>query len=262
MTISILQKIKKYKIKEIDHLKDSFGTTFFKKKASECAPALGFFDKLRKTKIPGINIIAEIKKASPSKGVIRENFYPSEIAKSYEQFGASCISVLTDNPSFLGKNDDLISVRKSSNLPILRKDFIFDEIQVYESRSIGSDCILIIMAALSDIEAVLIENKAMELGMDVILEVHNLQELERAMLLKSKLIGINNRDLNSFITDLSTTTMLKPHIPSDYLVISESGIFNRSDINKLILCGVNSFLIGENFMKSDNMKEEFSKFLD
>ena len=262
MTISILQKIKKYKIKEIDHLKDSFGTTFFKKKASECAPALGFFDKLRKTKIPGINIIAEIKKASPSKGVIRENFYPSEIAKSYEQFGASCISVLTDNPSFLGKNDDLISVRKISNLPILRKDFIFDEIQVYESRSIGSDCILIIMAALSDIEAVLIENKAMELGMDVILEVHNLQELERAMLLNSKLIGINNRDLNSFITDLSTTTMLKPHIPSDYLVISESGIFNRSDINKLILCGVNSFLIGENFMKSDNMKEEFSKFLD
>ena len=261
MPISILQKIKKYKIKEIDHLKESFGTAFFKKKASECAPALGF-DKLRKTKIPGINIIAEIKKASPSKGVIRENFYPSEIAKSYEQFGASCISVLTDNPSFLGKNDDLISVRKSSNLPILRKDFIFDEIQVYESRSIGSDCILIIMAALSDIEAVLIENKAMELGMDVILEVHNLQELERAMLLNSKLIGINNRDLNSFSTDLSTTTMLKPHIPSDYLVISESGIFNRSDINKLTLCGVNSFLIGENFMKSDNMKEEFSKFLD
>ena len=153
----------------------------------------------------------------------------------------------------------MINVKKNSSIPILRKDFIFDEVQVFESRSIGSDCILIIMAALSNSEAICIENRAFDLGMDVILEVHNYEELDRAFSLNSKLIGINNRDLNTFKTDLNTTLKLNEYIPSDYTVISESGIFNRFDIEVITNNGINSFLIGENFMKSKNIEEEFSK---
>ena len=225
-------------------------------------PPIGFFNKLKKNPVPNINIIAEIKKASPSKGIICKDFFPTDIAKSYEKFGASCLSILTDYPSFQGKQEDLIAVRKISNLPILRKDFIFDEIQVYESRAIGSDCILIIMAALTDNEAKCIEKKAIELGMDVILEIHNQKELERALLLNSKLIGINNRDLNSFITNLNTTADLIKFIPNDYLVISESGISTKDDIKFIMDFEVNSFLIGENFMKSNNIEQEFLKLLD
>ena len=234
-----------------------------KEKSLKSPPPLGFFNKLKKNPAPNINIIAEIKKASPSKGIICKDFFPTDIAKkSYEKFGASCLSILTDYPSFQGKQEDLIAVRKISNLPILRKDFIFDEIQVYESRAIGSDCILIIMAALTDNEAKCIEKKAIELGMDVILEIHNQKELERALLLNSKLIGINNRDLNSFITDLNTTANLIKFIPDDYLVISESGIFTKDDIKFIMDFEVNSFLIGENFMKSNNIEQEFLKLLD
>ena len=262
MSTSILQKIKKYKIKEIQNLKENFGIDYFEKKSLKSPPPIGFFNKLKKNPAPNINIIAEIKKASPSKGIICKEFYPTDIAKSYEKFGASCLSILTDYPSFQGKKEDLIAVRKISNLPILRKDFIFDEIQVYESRAIGSDCILIIMAALTDNEAERIEKKAIELGMDVILEIHNQEELERALLLNSKLIGINNRDLNSFITDLNTTANLIKFIPEDYLVISESGIFTKNDIKFIMDFEVNSFLIGENFMKSNNIEQEFLKLLD
>ena len=262
MSTSILQKIKKYKIKEIQILKENFGIDHFEKKALMSPPPIGFFNKLKKNPAPYINIIAEIKKASPSKGIICKDFFPTNIAKSYEKSGASCLSILTDYPSFQGKKEDLIAVRKISNLPILRKDFIFDEIQVYESRAIGSDCILIIMAALTDNEAALIEKKAIDLGMDVILEIHNQKELERALLLNSKLIGINNRDLNSFITDLNTTANLIKFIPRDYLVISESGIFTKKDINFIMDFKVNSFLIGENFMKSNNIEQEFSNLLD
>ena len=261
MSTSILQKIKKYKIKEIQNLKDNFGIDHFERKSLKSPPPLGFFNKLKKNPAPNINIIAEIKKASPSKGIICKDFFPTDIAKSYEKFGASCLSILTDYPSFQGKHEDLIAVRKISNLPILRKDFIFDEIQVYESRSIGSDCILIIMAALTNKEASFIESKALELGMDVILEIHNQEELDRALCMNSRLIGINNRDLNSFQTDLTTTLNLAKQIPNDYTVISESGIFTRKDIELIMGCGVNSFLIGENFMKSKNIKNEFSKLL-
>ena len=262
MSTSILQKIKKYKIKEIQNLKENFGINHFEKQSLKSLPPIGFFKKLKKNPAPNINIIAEIKKASPSKGIICKDFFPTDIAKSYEKFGASCLSILTDYPSFQGKKEDLIAVRKISNLPILRKDFIFDEIQVYESRAIGSDCILIIMAALTDNEAECIEKKAIELGMDVILEIHNQKELERALLLNSKLIGINNRDLNSFITDLNTTANLIKFIPEDYLVISESGIFTKNDIKFIMDFEVNSFLIGENFMKSNNIEKEFLKLLD
>ena len=261
MKPSILQKIKKYKIKEIQTLKDHVGIASFEKKAFNTTPPIGFLNKLNTTNLPNINIIAEIKKASPSKGIFRKDFAPVDIAQSYEKCGASCISILTDEPSFQGKNEDLIAVRENSNIPILRKEFIFDEIQVYESRSIGSDCILIIMAALTNKEASFIESKALELGMDVILEIHNQEELDRALCMNSRLIGINNRDLNSFQTDLITTLNLAKQIPNDYTVISESGIFTRKDIELIMGCGVNSFLIGENFMKSKNIKNEFSKLL-
>ena len=262
MKYSILQKIKKYKLKEIENLQENFGISFFEKKIFSSTPSNSFLNKLKKTKLPDINIIAEIKKASPSKGIICRDFHPATIAKSYEKFGASCISVLTDSPSFKGKNEDLIIVKDNTNIPLLRKDFIFNEIQVYESRSIGSDCILIIMAALNDFEASIIENKAFELGMDVILEIHNKKELDRALRLNSKIIGINNRDLNSFKTDLSTTLNLVKYIPSEYTIISESGIFTRDDINLIMDRGVNSFLIGENLMKSPDIKKEFSKLLN
>ena len=262
MSTSILQRIKKYKIKEIQNLKENFGIDHFVKKVLKTPPPLDFYNKLKKNLAPNVNIIAEIKKASPSKGIICKDFFPTSIAKSYEKFGASCLSILTDYPSFQGKKEDLMAVRKVSNLPILRKDFIFDEIQVYESRSIGSDCILIIMAALTDNEAACIEKRAIELGMDVILEIHNQKELERALLLDSKLIGINNRDLNSFITNLNTTADLIKFIPNDYLVISESGISTKDDIKFIMDFEVNSFLIGENFMKSNNLEQEFLKLLD
>ena len=262
MKPSILQKIKNYKIKEIQTLKDNIGTAFFEKEAFNTTPPLGFHNKLSTIKLPKINIIAEIKKASPSKGVINTNFDPARIARSYQRAGASCISVLTDFPSFHGTAQDLIIAKKNSKLPILRKDFIFDEIQVLESRVMGADCILIIMAALSNSEAVAIENIAIDLNMDVILEVHNREELDRALTLQSKLIGINNRDLNTFQTDLGTSNYLKAFIPDEYHVISESGLSSKNDLNKLCKNKINSFLIGETFMKSKNIEDDFKKLLE
>jgi len=261
MPPTILQKIKSYKIKEINDLKTNFGFTQLEKEAFAMSPPQGFLSNLLNKKFPKINIIAEIKKASPSKGLICKNFDPAIIAKSYEEAGATCISVLTDFPSFQGSSEDLKIAKKNSNLPFLRKDFIFDEIQVLESRAMGADCILIIMAALSNIEAKKIEKKAFELNMDVILEVHNLEELNRAFTLKSKLIGINNRDLNTFHTNINTTKYLQQYIPNGYHVISESGIFSKKEINSIYEHKINSFLIGENFMRSNNIKNEFSKLL-
>lgn len=261
MPPTILQKIKNYKIKEITNLKKKFGFKQLEKEAFSMSPPLGFLSNLLNKKFPNINIIAEIKKASPSKGLICKNFDPAIIAKSYEEAGATCISVLTDFPSFQGSSKDLKIAKKNSSLPFLRKDFIFDEIQVLESRAMGADCILIIMAALSNTEAKKIEKKAFELNMDVILEVHNLEELSRALSLQSKLIGINNRDLNTFHTNINTTKHLQQYVPNGYHVISESGIFSKKEINSIYEHKINSFLIGETFMRSNNIKNEFNKLL-
>jgi len=259
---SILQKIKGYKIEEIHDLKAKNSLKGLEAQALSAPAPRGFLQKLISKSFPNINIIAEIKKASPSKGVFRQDFDPAIIARCYQKSGASCISVLTDFPSFQGTQRDLEIAKESSELPILRKDFIFDEIQVLESRSMGADCILIIMAALSDSEAKHIERSAFDLNMDVILEVHNLEELERALTLNSKLIGINNRDLNTFQTDLKTTKNLCRYIPHGYHIISESGLLSRSDLDSICEHNINSFLIGENFMKSHDIEYEFRKLLE
>ena len=262
MISSILQKIKDYKLIEIHRLVETVG---FKnlERMSELAPSpRGFLEALQKKNLPQVNIIAEIKKASPSRGIISYDFDPAKIAKTYQKSGASCISVLTDHPSFKGTKKDLEIAREATDIPILRKDFIFDEIQVFESRAIGADCILIIMAAVSDESARSLEMCAHRLGMDVILEVHNREELERALNLESKLLGINNRDLNTFKTDINTTKELKQYIPEEFHVISESGLFKRIDLDEICHFGINSFLIGEFLMKSKNINNEFLKLLN
>ena len=261
MVASILQKIKKYKVKEIEKLREVRTMKEWEEEALKAPPTRGFLKRLEEKKLPYFNIIAEIKKASPSKGIIRTDFDPESIAKIYYQAGATCISVLTDGPSFQGKSRDLKIVRKSSPLPVLRKDFIFDEIQVLESRFLGADCILIIMAAVSDSEARAIEKMAFDLNMDCIIEIHSRSELDRALKLGSKLIGINNRDLNTFKTDINTTKSLKAFIPDEYHVISESGLLNRKDLEKVSKSNINSFLIGETFMRSKNIKNDFSYLL-
>ena len=261
MVASILQKIKKYKVKEIEKLREVRTMKEWEEEALKAPPTRGFLKRLEEKKLPYFNIIAEIKKASPSKGIIRTNFDPESIAKIYYQAGATCISVLTDGPSFQGKSRDLKIVRKSSPLPVLRKDFIFDEIQVLESRFLGADCILIIMAAVSDSEARAIEKMAFHLNMDCIIEIHSRSELDRALKLGSRLIGINNRDLNTFKTDINTTKSLKAFIPDEYHVISESGLLNRKDLEKVSKSNINSFLIGETFMRSKNIKNDLNYLL-
>ena len=261
MVASILQKIKNYKVKEIEKLKEVRTIKEWEEEALKAPPIRGFLNRLEEKKLPYFNIIAEIKKASPSKGIIRTNFDPESLAKIYYEAGATCISVLTDGPSFQGKSDDLKIVRKSSPLPVLRKEFIFDEIQVLESRFLGADCILIIMAAVSNSEAKAIENMALDLNMDCIIEIHNQNELDRALKLSSRLIGINNRDLNTFKTDLNTTKFLKTFIPNEYHVISESGLMNRKDLEKVSESNINSFLIGETFMRSKNIIKDFNNLL-
>jgi indole-3-glycerol phosphate synthase len=195
-------------------------------------------------------VIAEIKKASPSKGVLRADFHPAQIAQSYERHGATCLSVLTDRDFFQGADEYVQQVRQASTLPILRKDFIIDSYQVYEARAIGADCILLIVAALNDAQLHDLSNLAIHLEMDVLVEVHDRMELERALRLNTRLIGINNRNLHTFSTSLETTLELLEWIPKNYIVVSESGIHTPQDIALLSAAGVHTFLIGEAFMKA------------
>jgi indole-3-glycerol phosphate synthase len=196
-------------------------------------------------------VIAEIKKASPSKGVLRENFVPSEIAKSYEAGGAACLSVLTDVQYFQGSPEYLNQARAACTLPVIRKDFIIDAYQVYEARAMGADCILLIVGALEWNQMLALEALAHELNMDVLVESHNAEELEAALTLSTPLIGINNRDLRTFNVSLQTTIDLLKQIPSDKTVITESGILSQADVALMRANGVNSFLVGEAFMRAD-----------
>lgn len=198
-------------------------------------------------------LICEIKKASPSRGVIREDFDPAILAQAYKQGGASCLSVLTDIPYFQGADDYLIAAREAVDLPILRKDFMLDPYQIMESRALGADCILLIMAALENNQAIDLETLAMQLNMDVLIEVHNEQELERALLLQSPLIGINNRDLQSLKVDIATTERLAAQVPANRILVSESGLSTRTDLARMAACGARCFLIGESLMKQDNV---------
>ena len=204
-------------------------------------------------------VIAEVKKASPSKGVLRADFDPAAIARSYARHGAACLSVLTDEEFFQGHRDYLIQARETSGLPVLRKDFIVDPYQIFEARAMGADCILLIVAALDDDEMSALEVAAMDLGMAVLVEVHDDNELERALNLQTALIGINNRNLRTFETRLETTLDLLGHIPQGKLVVTESGILVNGDVERMRLAGVEAFLIGEAFMRAPDPGEALAK---
>lgn len=207
-------------------------------------------------------VIAEIKKASPSKGVLRPDFRPAEIAAAYERGGASCLSVLTDRDFFQGGLEDLRSARAACRLPVLRKDFMIDAYQVYEARVAGADCILLIVAALGDAQLMDLSGLALDLGMDVLVEVHERAELHRALDLKLPLLGINNRDLRSFETRVQTTLDLLADVPPDRVVVTESGIHDRGDVAALRAAGVNAFLVGEAFMRAPDPGRQLAALFD
>ena len=219
------------------------------------------FEKALREKIAigSAAVIAEVKKASPSKGIIREQFYPAEIARSYEKHGAACLSVLTDRKFFKGDPDYLVQARAACSLPVLRKDFIVDPYQVYEAAAWGADCILLIVVALEDGQMAELEACASGLGLDVLVEVHNAAELERALSLETPLLGINNRDLKTFRISIDNTIRLLPGLPQCKLVVTESGILGRDDVLKMRAAGVNAFLVGEAFMRAEEPGEELAK---
>ena len=221
----------------------------------------GFLKSLSHSSQDGYGLIAEIKKASPSAGLIRKSFDPEGLAKEYQRGGATCLSVLTDTPYFQGEDEHLILARSATNIPVLRKDFIIDPYQVIEARAIGADCVLLIMAQLDIGLAKELEALALELGMDVLIEIHSAEELDQAMNLKSRLLGINNRNLKTLKTDITTTVQLAPMVPSDYLLVCESGLKTASDLALMAKSGPRCFLIGEAFMCQSNVHAAVKKIL-
>ena len=250
----ILAQITAYKLEEIAAAKQSAPVAALRDEAQKAPAVRGFAHALTATAAQNKPaLIAEIKKASPSKGLIRADFDPPVLARAYEQGGATCLSVLTDAPSFLGKAEFLSAARAATALPVLRKDFMYDPYQVVEARAWGADAILIIMAAVTDTQATELADAATEWNMDILYEVHNEEEMARLHALSPRLVGINNRDLHSFETSLDTTRNLRASAPADAFVISESGIGAHSDIAGLMADGVSGFLVGESLMRQNDV---------
>jgi indole-3-glycerol phosphate synthase len=253
---NILDEIMTYKRREVDDRAQRTPQAELERLVEQAPKVRGFASALvQRIKGGDPAVIAECKKASPSKGLIRENYDPANIAKSYALGGATCLSVLTDEHFFQGSDDHLLVARAACKLPVIRKDFVIDPYQVYEARTLGADCILLIVACLSDADLQELAALATQLGMDALVEVHDRTELKRALRLRMQLIGINNRDLRRFVTDIETTIGLLRDVPDDRLVVTESGIHTRADIKKLRGNGVNAFLVGEAFMRAPDPGE-------
>jgi len=256
----VLDKIMRHKANEVAYLKSQLPLAEVKAMAFDFGDNRDFVAAITSNLAVGKSaVIAEIKKASPSKGVIRENFSPSAIAESYEKYGASCLSVLTDEQFFQGSTESFKLARQSCSIPMLRKDFMLDQYQVFEARAMGADCILLIVAALEDGLMQDLTGQAQELGLDVLVEVHNAEELERGLALQMPIIGINNRNLRTFETSLSNTIDLLPLIPDEVIVVTESGIHQLDDAKLMREHKVNSFLVGEAFMRAENPGEKLAE---
>ncbi|MCY4541545.1 MAG: indole-3-glycerol phosphate synthase TrpC [Rhodobacteraceae bacterium] len=252
--MSVLANIVAYKRSEVAQLRTRFGHAGLEERAASAGAPRGFASALKRQSRNGYGLIAELKKASPSRGLIRADFDPAGLARAYAAGGAACLSVLTDKPSFRGSGEFLTVARDNCTLPVLRKDFMIDPLQVLEARALGADCILIIVAILSNDQAAEIEAAALELGMDVLIEVHDESELERASSLRSRLLGINNRNLRTFEVSLATTLQLLPQVPADYTVVSESGLFSSKNLSELAAAGVRCFLVGESLMREADVE--------
>jgi indole-3-glycerol phosphate synthase len=259
----ILGKILATKAREVTERANRIPLTELKKSCESAPPVRGFIRAIeQKMALGQAAVICEIKKASPSKGVIRDHFVPAEIAQSYAQHGAACLSVLTDEQYFQGHDRFLGEARNACSLPVIRKEFIIDHYQVFEARTIGADAILLIVAALGDAMLLELSELAASLGMDVLVEVHNGEELERALALPCRLVGINNRNLRTFETTLDTTLDLLEHIPDGRIVVTESGIRHGEDVARMRDHDVNAFLVGEAFMLAENPGERLSELFE